>query len=73
MDAAPYSVVRIDEIPDPEPGRAPGEAEWKPVRIHLGIRAFGTNAYVARNAGDTVVGEHTETDESGTRHVYPPA
>jgi oxalate decarboxylase/phosphoglucose isomerase-like protein (cupin superfamily) len=46
----------------------PGEAEWKPVRIHFGIRAFGSNAYVARRSGDEVIGEHTETDESGTRH-----
>jgi hypothetical protein len=68
MPDAPYAVVRIEEIPEPEHEKEAGEAEWKPVRIHLGIRAFGTNAYVARHAGDQVVGEHTEVDESGTRH-----
>ena len=67
-DAAPYAVARIDEIPELEYEEDPGEADWKPVRIHLGIKAFGTNAYVARRAGDQVVGEHSETEESGTRH-----
>lgn len=47
---------------------APGEPEWKPVRRHFGIRAFGTNAYVARAGGDPVVEEHTEADDSGTGH-----
>jgi hypothetical protein len=67
-DAAPYAVARIDEIPGLEYEEDPGEADWKPVRIHLGIKAFGTNAYVARRAGEQVVGEHSETEESGTRH-----
>ena len=67
-DDAPYAVVHIDEIPELEYEEDPGEAAWKPVRIHLGIRAFGTNAYVARRAGDQVIGEHSETEESGTRH-----
>jgi hypothetical protein len=46
----------------------PGNAEWKPVRIHFGIRSFGTNAYVAHRAGEEVVEEHAEAEESGTRH-----
>lgn len=58
----------ISDIPALVYEEDPGEAEWKPVRIHFGIRAFGTNAYVARRSGDEVIGEHTETDESGTRH-----
>jgi mannose-6-phosphate isomerase-like protein (cupin superfamily) len=33
---------------------------WIPVREHLGIGAFGTNAYCGDKAGDTVIGDHTE-------------
>lgn len=37
---------------------------WKPVRRTLGIRAFGTNAYVA-DAGQLVVEEHDERSGTG--------
>src|SRR5207244_7130303 len=33
---------------------------WIPVRDHLGIGAFGTNAYRADEAGGRVISEHTE-------------
>ena len=52
-----YNVVKLDElesIPVGERG-----LQWRPIRIHLGIRAFGTNAYTAA-VGDEVVEEHTE-------------
>jgi tetratricopeptide (TPR) repeat protein len=35
---------------------------WRPVRRHFGIRAFGVNAYTAREAGAQVIEEHTERD-----------
>jgi hypothetical protein len=38
---------------------------WKPVRRDLGISAFGTNAYVAENAGDIVVEPHDELHDAG--------
>jgi mannose-6-phosphate isomerase-like protein (cupin superfamily) len=68
MDEARYRVVKIDEIPEPAYEKEPHEADWKPVRIHLGIHSFGTNAYIAREPGQLVVGEHSEVEESGTRH-----
>lgn len=37
---------------------------WKPVRRTLGIRAFGTNAYVA-DAGQLVIEEHDERSGTG--------
>jgi tetratricopeptide (TPR) repeat protein len=37
-----------------------GTLLWRPVRRTLDIGAFGINAYVAPNAGDDVVEEHTE-------------
>jgi hypothetical protein len=60
--------AHVSEIPEPEYEKKAGEPDWRPVRIHFGIRSFGTNAYVGGRAGDEVVGEHTETDESGTLH-----
>jgi len=37
------------------------EGDWRPVRYHFGITAFGCNAYVARAAGELIVEEHSET------------
>lgn len=42
---------------------------WRPVRRALDIGAFGINAYVAPNAGDDVVEEHTESS-LGHEEVY---
>lgn len=68
MPDARYEVAKIEDIPELIYEQEPQEADWRPIRIHFGIRAFGTNAYVAREAGQQIVGEHSETDESGTRH-----
>jgi tetratricopeptide (TPR) repeat protein len=53
-----WQSVRIDDI-DPI-AVVNGTLLWRPVRRTLGIGAFGINAYVAPNAGDDVVEEHTE-------------
>ena len=47
---------------------SPSEREWMPVRHHFDIRSFGINAYVARADGQELIEEHTETEDSGTRH-----
>jgi hypothetical protein len=65
MAEAGYEVVSISEIPDPESDKRPGDPAWHPLRIHFGIQAFGTSAYVASEDGGLLVGEHTEAD---TRH-----
>jgi tetratricopeptide (TPR) repeat protein len=53
-----WQSVRLDEI---EPIPVVGETLlWRPVRRTLDVGAFGINAYVAPNAGDDVVEEHTE-------------
>ena len=44
------------------------ETEWKPVRHHLGISAFGTNAYVAEAAGELVIEAHSE--DGGFEELY---
>ncbi len=53
-----WTSVRLDEI---EPITVAGSLQWRPLRRTLGVQAFGINAYVATNAGDHVVEEHTES------------
>ena len=53
-----WESIRLDDIePIPVVG---GTLLWRPVRRTLGVGAFGINSYVAPNAGDDVVEEHTE-------------
>jgi mannose-6-phosphate isomerase-like protein (cupin superfamily) len=54
-----WQSIRIDGI-DPI-SVVDGTLLWRPVRRTLDIGAFGINAYVAPNAGDDVVEEHTES------------
>lgn len=62
-----WQSVRLDEI---EPIRVvDGKLFWRPVRRTLDVGAFGINAYVAPNAGDDVVEEHTE-QTLGHEEVY---
>jgi hypothetical protein len=63
-----YETIHLSDIPEPEYEPEPGDPYWRPIRIHFGIQAFGTNAYVARAAGDQIIVEHAEAEESGTRH-----
>jgi mannose-6-phosphate isomerase-like protein (cupin superfamily) len=60
-----YSVAHLDEIEEISDGREP----WRPVRHHLGIKAFGINAWTAREAGDRIINEHDETDD-GNEELY---
>ena len=65
--ARPPSSVHLDEL-DAIPG--PGTLTWHPVRAHLGIRAFGCNAYSAQRVGDDVVEPHTEDADYGHEELY---
>ncbi len=58
--------LRIDDV---EGLPVLGTLLWKPIRKTLGVTAFGINAYVAANAGDEVVEEHTE-ETLGHEEVY---
>ncbi len=62
----PPRVVHVDQI-EAIPG--PGTLTWHPVRLALGIRAFGCNAYTAGEAGQDVVEPHTE-DSAGHQELY---
>ena len=59
-----YRTTHLDDIPTVRfPDR--GLPAWKPVRRELGIRAFGTNAYVGAAAGEIVIEPHDELPREG--------
>ena len=62
----PPRVVSLDEI-EAIPG--PGTLTWHPVRAHLGLRAFGTNAYTG-DVGDDVVEPHDENPDLAHEELY---
>jgi mannose-6-phosphate isomerase-like protein (cupin superfamily) len=62
-----HRVIHLDQI-EAVPG--PGTLTWHPVRAELGIRAFGTNAYTAAEAGQDVVEPHTESPALAHEELY---
>lgn len=49
-----YAVKRIEEIPGvPDPD--PGDPDWKPLRHHFGLGAFGVNVFIQAEAGGRLV------------------
>ena len=54
LDDVPAIVLDSDAEPD-----------WKPLRHHLGIGAFGVNVWVAPEAGGQAVERHDEAPEDG--------
>jgi hypothetical protein len=63
----PPRVVHLDEL-ETIPG--PGSLTWHPVRAHLGLRAFGCNAYSAAKVGDDVVEPHDEDPDLAHEELY---
>ena len=55
-----YAVAHVDQLEEVTDGREP----WRPVRHHLGITAFGATAWTGHTAGDRIINEHDESDES---------
>jgi mannose-6-phosphate isomerase-like protein (cupin superfamily) len=56
---ARHRVAHVSEIPAFASDLV--EGEWRPVRYHFGISAFGANAYEAGSAGELIIEEHSET------------
>jgi tetratricopeptide (TPR) repeat protein len=63
MSRPPFETAHLDEL-----DRFGGEFDTIPVRIPLGIEAFGINAYGAREAGGHVIEEHDELGAGAGRH-----
>jgi len=55
-----YAIARLDEIDEVNDGREP----FRPVRHHFGITSFGATAWTARDAGDRIINEHDESEDS---------
>jgi hypothetical protein len=51
--------AHIDDV-EPIAFGSDAEPDWKPLRHHLGIGAFGVNAWVAPEAGDQAIERHDE-------------
>jgi mannose-6-phosphate isomerase-like protein (cupin superfamily) len=60
-----YRVATVDELQDIAYRE---DTHMRPVRHHLGITAFGTNAWTAANAGDRLLPEHRE--DEGNEELY---
>jgi hypothetical protein len=62
-------IVALDEIPRAADPCDP-TLDWRPVRDHLGISAFGVNAFLGAQAGDRVVELHDEDGDPGPEELY---
>jgi mannose-6-phosphate isomerase-like protein (cupin superfamily) len=63
--AVAYRVAIIEDVPST--GYRQG-TQMRRVRAHLGITAFGANAWTARSVGDRLVPEHDE--DEGNEELY---
>jgi len=61
-------VLHLSDTPAVDDHGLEVEADWKPVRHHLGVRAFGINAY-AGQSGQVVIEDHDEAD-IGHQELY---
>ena len=64
MTDQPFTTAQIDEIP----AIVAGGASWKPVRRHLGVTAFGVNAFTAAEVGDELIEDHDELGAQAGHH-----
>jgi tetratricopeptide (TPR) repeat protein len=63
VNRPPFETAHLDEL-----ARFGGEFDTIPIRIPLGIAAFGVNAYGAREVGGHVIEEHDELGAGAGRH-----
>jgi hypothetical protein len=59
---AGWQAARLGEIPPVDDG---DPADWRPLRHHFGIRAFGVNSWTASEPGQEVVEKHDELQPDG--------
>jgi mannose-6-phosphate isomerase-like protein (cupin superfamily) len=61
-----YRVATVDELQDIA---YRDDTHMRPVRHHLGISAFGTNAWTAEREGERLMPEHEEDEDSEELYV----
>ena len=64
MTEPPFTTAHLDDVTS----IAAGGATWKPVRRHLGVSAFGINAFTAAAEGGELIEEHDELGPSAGHH-----
>jgi tetratricopeptide (TPR) repeat protein len=63
---AEYAIAHLDGIEE----FADGSCHYRPIRHHLGISAFGVNAWTGHAAGDLVIDEHDEDDPTEDEELF---
>jgi tetratricopeptide (TPR) repeat protein len=61
MTGKSYETAQIAELEQPD--------GWSPIRLRLGVQAFGINAWKAQELGATIISEHDERP-SGHEELY---
>jgi Tetratricopeptide repeat len=61
MTGKSYETAQIAELEQPD--------GWSPIRLRLGVQAFGINAWTAQEPGATIISEHDERP-SGHEELY---
>jgi hypothetical protein len=61
-----YAVAHLEDIQEIDDGRCP----LRPIRHHLGVTAFGVNAWTAREAGERIINEHDESEPDSNEELY---
>jgi hypothetical protein len=61
------SAARVAALDELAGERWPTGLEWRPVRHHLGIEAFGAGAFLG-DSGIELIEEHTEQEENADEH-----
>jgi len=62
---AGWKATRIEDVDSVD---GPGASDWKPLRHHFGIQAFGFNAWIADHDGQELVEEHDEVEGNAGGH-----
>jgi hypothetical protein len=63
---AAYRVRHLDALPEHEDAGS----RYRPVRVELGISAFGVTAWIGRAAGDRIINEHDPGDPTNDEELF---
>jgi len=62
-----FQIIGLDDV-EALPAPWTTGVDWRPLRHHLALEAFGFNAYTAQHEGAELVEEHDETGSGAGRH-----
>jgi tetratricopeptide (TPR) repeat protein len=63
---AGWKAAHLDEIDELDDA----DCRYRPVRLHLGLTAFGASVWTARSAGDLVINEHDPGDPTADQELF---